>query len=126
MKSPRILVAETEAIVTLDLKFTLEKWGFNVEATFRTGEELLEYAQADDPDILIMDTFLVGKLDGYTTAQEVLKTNKVPVIFMTTESKPEYSDKTSVGGRFEYLKKPFTPEKLKQALKNIRPDLFKN
>ncbi len=42
------------------LNHTLEEWEFNFEKTFRKGEDLLRYAQADDPEILIMDIFLAG------------------------------------------------------------------
>ncbi|HSD64846.1 MAG TPA: response regulator [Ignavibacteriaceae bacterium] len=117
-KRPRVLVAEDEAIIAMDLKSTLENWGFNVEATFRTGEELLRFAQADDPEILIMDIFLQGKMDGITAAREVLKTNKIPVIFLTGASDFD-PGKLEIGGKYKFLHKPFTKDELKEALKKI-------
>ncbi len=119
-KRPRVLVAEDEAIIALDLQRSLEEWGFNVEATFRTGEELLEYAQADDPEILIMDIFLQGKMDGYEAAKAVLKHNKIPVIFMT--GKMEDVVDVEVGGPNVLIKKPFTKGELLAALKKVYPE----
>ncbi len=121
MKAPRVLVAEDEAIIALDLQKTLKKWGYNVEATFKKGEDLLKFAQADDPEILIMDIFLAGHLDGISTAREVLKTNKVPVIFMTGAAQPQYAKNIDIGGKYEYLQKPVSKEKLKNALNKLCP-----
>jgi len=121
-KRPRVLVAEDESIIALDLKHSLEEWGFNVEATFRTGEELLEFAQADDPEILIMDIFLQGEMDGFEAAQQILKFNQIPVVFMTGQSKMEKAANLQIGGIYELLKKPFSKEELKNALKKVYPD----
>ncbi len=121
-KKPRVLVAEDESIIALDLKQSLESWGFNVEATFRTGEELLEYAQADDPEILIMDIFLQGQMDGFEAARQVLRHNKIPVVFMTGEAKLEKAADINIGGQNVFLKKPFSKEELKEALKKVYPD----
>ncbi len=121
-RRPRVLVAEDEAIIALDLKQSLEQWGFNVEATFRTGEELLEFAQADDPEILIMDIFLQGEMDGIEAAKEVLKQNKIPVIFMTGETTLEKAVGLQIGGNNAFLKKPFSKEELKSVLKKVYPE----
>lgn len=117
-RKPRVLLAEDEAIIAMDLKSMLESWGFNVEATFRTGEDLLRFAQADDPEILIMDIFLEGYMDGVTAAKEVLKTNKIPVVFLTGEADFD-PKKLEIGGKYELLTKPFTKEDLKAALKKV-------
>ena len=119
--NPRILVAEDEAIIAMDLKSILEKWNFNVEATFRTGEDLLRFAQQDDPEILIMDVFLKGKMDGVEAAKEVLKTNKVPVIFLTGRSDVDEKGLV-ISSKYEFLHKPFTKEDLKESLKKICPE----
>jgi CheY-like chemotaxis protein len=117
-RKPRVLLAEDEAIIALDIKSMLERWGFNVEATFRTGEDLLRFAQADDPEILIMDIFLEGYMDGVTAAKEVLKTNKIPVVFITGVSDFDLN-KMDIGGKHEFLAKPFTKDDLKEALKKV-------
>ncbi len=121
-RQPRVLVAEDESIIALDLKQTLESWGFIVEATFRTGEDLLEFAQADDPEILVMDIFLGGAMDGFEAAQQVLKHNKIPVVFMTGEAGMEKSAKVQIGGSYEFIKKPFSKEELKTAMKKVYPE----
>lgn len=118
---PRILVAEDEVIIAMDLKHTLEEWGFNVEKTFRKGEDLLRYAQADDPEILIMDIFLAGEMDGITAAKEVLKSNNIPVIFMTGHMGQKYSSKINIGCKHSYITKPFSKEELKQSLYKVYP-----
>ena len=121
-RNPRVLVAEDESIIALDIKNTLENWGFNVEATFRTGEELLDFAQKDDPEILIMDISLDGTMDGVEAASKVLEKNKIPVIFMTGETVPDKLSKLKLGVPFTYLKKPFSMAELKRALNNVYPD----
>lgn len=122
MKHPRILVGETEAIITMDIKKTLEKWGYCVEAAFRTGEDLLTFCQTSNPEILIIETLLDGKLDGFTTAKEVLKNNNIPVIFLTCNIFSEYLPQIDIGGRYEYLQKPFTMEQLKRSLQKVYPN----
>jgi CheY-like chemotaxis protein len=121
-KKPNVLVANKEAIVALDLHNMLSKWGFNIEETFRTGEGLLKFAQEDDPDILIMDTFLAGKLDAFETAREVLKTNKIPVIFMTGSAHSEYAKDVDIGGKYVYLHKPFSEDALREAIMEVYPE----
>ncbi|HSD64666.1 MAG TPA: response regulator [Ignavibacteriaceae bacterium] len=115
------MLGETEAIISMDIKKTVEKWGCCVEAAFRKGEGLLNYCQTNNPEILIIETLLDGKLDGFSTAKEILKNINIPVIFLTCNIFSEYLPQIDIGGKYEYLQKPFTMEQLKQSLQKVYP-----
>ena len=68
-----------------------------------------------------MDTFLAGKLDAFSTAREVLKTNKISVIFLVNSMYPKYPSKTEIGRVCEYLHIPFTADELKEVLQKVYP-----
>ena len=73
-----ILIVEDEAIVALDMKSSLEDCGYKNIEIVSSGEECLAFCKENNPDIIVMDIILSGKINGIETAAEI---KDVPVIF---------------------------------------------
>src|SRR6266571_71908 len=84
MVSPtmRVLVAEDETIIRLDLRELLERSGFEVCAEARNGEEAVALARSEQPDVAIMDVKM-PKLDGIEAARRILDDRPIPIVMLT-------------------------------------------
>lgn len=67
----KVLIVEDQAIILEDLKSLLEKSGYNVVGSARSGEEAITLAEEVDPDVIVMDIHLQGNLDGIETAYRI-------------------------------------------------------
>jgi len=112
----KILIVEDEAIVAADLKNILELLGYEVPAITVSGERAVIETARFQPDIVLMDTMLVGGMDGITAAGKIRERFGVPVIFLTAYSDNktlERAKKTEPSG---YIIKPFTRVEIKSAV----------
>lgn len=116
--SGRILIAEDEALVVLDLTAQLQKLGYRIVGSAASGEETIKLALELSPDIILIDIRLKGRISGLQAAAEILKEKAVSIIFVTASS-----DKMTLNQlkdlRASVLKKPFTPEQLKNLLEVV-------
>ncbi|NLA11209.1 MAG: response regulator transcription factor [Firmicutes bacterium] len=113
----KVLLVDDEKTLVKALKFNLEKEGFQVEEAF-DGEEALEKALRNRPDIIILDLMLPG-LDGFEVCREIRKKEEIPIIMLT--AKGEDFDKV-LGlelGADDYMTKPFNPRELVARMKAI-------
>lgn len=78
-----ILIVEDEVIVALDIAQNLENHGYLVKGYFPSGEEALAFLKKNRVDLVLMDIHLRGTLDGIETAEEILRTYRIPVIYLT-------------------------------------------
>ena len=78
----RILVAEDETIIRLDLRDLLQRAGFEVCAEARDGEEAVELARSERPDLAIMDVKM-PRLDGIEAARRILDERPIPIVMLT-------------------------------------------
>ncbi|MGO1356491.1 MAG: response regulator YycF [Alkalibacterium gilvum] len=115
----KILVVDDEKPISDIVKFNLEKEGFEVITAF-DGEEALEKANEEDPDLIILDLML-PKMDGLEVCREVRKTKDTPIIMVT--AKDQEIDKV-LGlelGADDYVTKPFSNRELVARVKaNVR------
>jgi len=102
----RILVAEDETIIRLDLKDLLERAGFEVCAEARDGEEAVELARSEQPDLAIMDVKM-PRLDGIEAARRILNERPIPIVMLTAYGQDELVSRAVEAGVFGYLVKPF-------------------
>ena len=79
MSKKTILIAEDEAIVSLDLKMLLRNHDFIVCSTVSTGEDLIIEYKLKNPDLIIADLKLKGKVSGFDALKEIRKINNTPV-----------------------------------------------
>lgn len=111
-KQKRILVVEDENIVALDIQQSLERLGHQVVHVVHTGEEALQAAAFHEPDLILMDIRLRGKLDGIQTAEAIQKTLDIPVIYLTAYADPDTLARAKVTEAYGYLLKPFEDREL--------------
>jgi two-component system, response regulator PdtaR len=115
----RVLVAEDETIIRLDLKDLLERSGFEVCAEARDGEEAVELARSEQPDVAIMDVKM-PRLDGIEAARRILDERPIPIVMLTAYGQDELVQRAAEAGVFGYLVKPFREQDLLPAIRTAR------
>ena len=115
----RVLVAEDETIIRLDLRDLLERSGFEVCAEARDGEEAVELARSARPDVAIMDVKM-PKLDGIEAARRILDERPIPIVMLTAYGQDELVGRAVEAGVFGYLVKPFREQDLLPAIRTAR------
>src|SRR4051794_23804039 len=101
----RILVAEDETIIRLDLRALLERAGFEVCAEARDGEEAVALARSELPDVAVLDVKM-PKLDGIEAARRILDERPIPIVMLTAYGQEELVQRAAEAGVFGYLVKP--------------------
>ncbi|KRE41299.1 ANTAR domain-containing response regulator [Knoellia sp. Soil729] len=103
----RILVAEDEAIIRLDLAEMLGEAGYEVVGQASNGEQAVEMATSMRPDLVIMDVKM-PVLDGISAAEQIGKERLCPVVMLTAFSQTELVERARDAGVMAYIVKPFT------------------
>ncbi len=119
MPAARILVAEDETIIRLDLRALLEKAGFDVCAEAQDGEQAVELARREQPDLALLDVKM-PKLDGIDAARRILDDRPIPIVMVTAYGEQELVAKAVEAGVFGYLVKPFRETDLLPAIETAR------
>ncbi len=115
----RILIAEDETIIRLDLRALLEKAGVEVCAEARDGLEAVELARSEAPDLAIMDVKM-PRLDGIEAARRILDDRPIPIVMLTAYGQDELVSRAVEAGVFGYLVKPFRESDLLPAIATAR------
>ena len=123
---PVILVVEDEEITALDIKFRLEKLGYSVPETVRSGELAVQKACTIQPDLILMDIVLAGKMDGITAAETLMELD-IPIVYLTAYADGETIKRARKTSPYGYLVKPFEDAELyttvEMALSKHRSDV---
>src|SRR5205823_11879721 len=115
----RILIAEDETIIRLDLRELLERAGFDVCAEARDGAEAVELARAEQPDLAVLDVKM-PQLDGIEAARRILDERPIPIVMLTAYGQQELVSRAVEAGVFGYLVKPFRETDLLPAIETAR------
>jgi two-component system, response regulator PdtaR len=115
----RILIAEDETIIRLDLRELLERAGFEVCAEARDGAEAVELARAELPDLAVLDVKM-PQLDGIEAARRILDERPIPIVMLTAYGQQELVSRAIEAGVFGYLVKPFRETDLLPAIQTAR------
>jgi two-component system, response regulator PdtaR len=115
----RILVAEDETIIRLDLRALLEQAGFDVCGEARDGVEAVELARELQPDLAVMDVKM-PRLDGIEAARRILEERPIPIVMVTAYGQDEIVSRAVEAGVFGYLVKPFREQDLLPAIQTAR------
>jgi response regulator NasT len=115
----RILIAEDETIIRLDLKQLLEDSGFEICAEAKDGAEAVELARAAKPDLAVLDVKM-PKLDGIEAARAILDECPIPIVMLTAYGQDELVARAVEAGVFGYLVKPFREADLLPAIAAAR------
>jgi two-component system, response regulator PdtaR len=115
----RILIAEDETIIRLDLKDLLERSGFEVCAEAKDGLEAVELARSEEPDLAVLDVKM-PRLDGIEAARRILDERPIPIVMLTAYGQDELVARAIEAGVFGYLVKPFREQDLLPAIRTAR------
>ena len=115
----RILIAEDETIIRLDLRDLLERAGHEVAGEARDGEEAVALARELEPDLAIMDVKM-PRLDGIDAARRILEDRPMPIVLLTAYGQQELVARAVEAGVFGYLVKPFREQDLVPAIETAR------
>jgi len=110
----RILVAEDESLIRLDIVETLTEAGYEVVADAGDGEEALRLANEHEPDLVILDVKM-PKMDGISVAEK-LQELSIPAVMLTSFSDTDLVKRASEAGAMAYVVKPFSSNDLLPAI----------
>ena len=115
----RVLVAEDETLIRLDLTGMLQSAGFEVCAEARDGVEAVELARSELPDLAVLDVKM-PRLDGIESARRILDERPIPIVIVSAYTEQSLVDRAAEAGVFGYLSKPFREEDLLPAIATAR------
>jgi two-component system, response regulator PdtaR len=115
----RVLIAEDETIIRLDLKGLLEDAGFEVCAEARDGEEAVRLARETSPDVALLDVKMPG-IDGIEAARRILDERPIPIVIVTAYGERELVARAVEAGVYGYLVKPFRETDVLPAIETAR------
>jgi response regulator NasT len=115
----KVLIAEDEAIIRLDLREILEESGYKVIAEVGDGRSAIELAKELKPDVVILD-IKMPVLDGLTAARQITEAGICPVLILTAFSQKSLVEEAAKAGALAYLVKPFNKSDLIPALEVAR------
>lgn len=107
MRAPIILVVEDDAIIARHLQFVLRKLGYAVDCIVSSGPDAIQKASELLPDLILMDIHLESEMDGVEAAEEILKQNKIPIIYLTAYASDDLLKRARVTAPSGYILKPF-------------------
>ncbi|MBO0864467.1 MAG: ANTAR domain-containing response regulator [Mycobacterium sp.] len=113
--APRVLIAEDEALIRLDLAEMLREEGYDIVGQAGDGQEAVELAEQLKPDLVIMDVKMPRR-DGIDAASEIASKRIAPIVVLTAFSQRELVERARDAGAMAYLVKPFTVTDLIPAI----------
>ncbi|WP_327124381.1 MULTISPECIES: response regulator [unclassified Streptomyces] len=111
----RVVIAEDEALIRLDLKEMLEEEGYAVVGEAGDGEKAVELAREHRPDLVILDVKM-PILDGISAAERIAEESIAPVLMLTAFSQRDLVERARDAGAMAYLVKPFSKSDVVPAI----------
>jgi CheY-like chemotaxis protein len=112
----KILLVEDENVINMVTQDRVEGMGHTVCGTAATGQEAIEQAGAKQPDVVIMDITLKGKMDGIEAASRIRERFGIPVIYLTAYDDEETRKRAGATDPVAYLVKIFEDVELQSAI----------
>ena len=116
MNNIKILIVEDEIIVAEDIKEYLEEIGYTITAIADSGKQALREVTLTRPDLILMDIFIKGKMDGIQASAKIWDEFKVPVVYLTANSNLETIQRAKITAPFGYITKPFKEIELQTTI----------
>jgi len=116
MQKAKILIVEDERIVASDLSNRIERLGYSVVGMASTGEEAIETASSTQPDLVLMDITLQGKIDGVEASDQIRRLYEIPVVYVTAHSDEHTLQRAKITEPFGYVLKPFEERELRTTM----------
>ncbi|MER7314368.1 MULTISPECIES: ANTAR domain-containing response regulator [Streptomyces] len=111
----RVVIAEDEALIRLDLKEMLEEEGYSVVGEAGDGQRAVELAREHKPDLVILDVKM-PVLDGISAAEKIAEESIAPVLMLTAFSQRDLVERARDAGAMAYLVKPFSKSDVVPAI----------
>ena len=115
-KKCKVLIVEDEAIFAMSMLRVLTMSGYIGCGPISTGEEAVEWVEKENPDLIIMDVSLKGRMDGIEAAKQIRLGHDVPIIFISGFQEEKLLEKARSLKFTNYLIKPIMPEDIKSAI----------
>jgi CheY-like chemotaxis protein len=113
----KILIVEDDVIISHIIELQLKKLGYIVSGIAANGQDAITLMNNTNPDAILMDIFLDGKMDGIEAAKIIKEKFNIPIIFLTAYSDDNILERIRTIQSAQYVLKPFTNEDLRIALK---------
>lgn len=111
----RVLIAEDETLIRMDLVETLVELGFVITAAVANGQAAVDSALREPPDVVLMDISMPVR-DGISAAEQIIASGIAPVVMLSAFTDAGLLDRAASAGVFGYLVKPFRAQELAPAL----------
>lgn len=111
-----ILIVKDEMIIAMEIAAIIRKMGHAVVGTAMKGEAAISLAEMQHPDLVLMDIFLKGMMDGITAAEIIFNSYNIPVIYLTANSDLNTLERAMKTKPFGYLTKPVNSQELHTAI----------
>ena len=112
----RILIAEDEKIIALDISNTLKRLRYEVTGIAASGEEILQLAEEGNSDLILMDIMLEGEMSGIEAANIISERYSLPVVFLTALTDEATLQRAKTSNAFGYILKPYDEKSLHSAI----------
>jgi len=119
VKKLKLLVVEDETLVAISLQRSLVRLGYAVGEIAATGEQAIQFAREQNPDIILMDIRLLGEMDGIEAARQIGLFLPAPIIFTTGYSDPALKVRAMTLKPIAYLIKPVDARQINAILEPI-------
>jgi CheY-like chemotaxis protein len=116
MLKARVVVVEDEAVVAMAIESCLKNLGHQVAASAASGEEAVRKAISLDPDLVLMDIRLKGRIDGIEAASRIGQALHIPIVYLTAHSDDETLVRARATEPYGFILKPFDEKTLKAAI----------
>lgn len=115
MAGEKILIVEDDSIAAMDIKKTVESFGYSVPYVASSGKEAIRKASEIEPDLILMDIILKREIDGIEAISKIKELN-MPFIYLTTHSEEHTIKRAKITEPSGYIIKPFDSKELKYAI----------
>jgi DNA-binding LytR/AlgR family response regulator len=116
MEKINILVVEDEMIIGANIALQLTNLGYNVLGIIPRAEEVLPQIRQTLPDIILLDIYLKGDLDGIELAHIIQKEYKIPIIYLTANADEAHFNRAKATNPYAFISKPFKKLDLQHAI----------
>lgn len=116
MEGAKILIVEDELIVAKSIARNLTKLNYEVVGTVTSGEKAIEFVNHQLPNLILMDIFLQGDIDGIEAAHQIWQLYRIPIIYLTANADMSTVKRARNTGSFGYIVKPFKSQELQATI----------
>lgn len=111
-KLPKVLIVEDDVVTSKYMNYLIDKLGYQVVSIVDSGEAAIVQSRQFNPDLVLMDIILQGRINGIDAANEIKKEQNIPIIYLTALSDGDTLREAQKSGPFGYIVKPFIEREL--------------